>query len=110
MPRELLTTGDGREDAIRAATEWARERIDVPTFDKEKWDERLQVRVVHHVQPPDEAKGTAGGTVTFVFATLLCQSDKWRAGDGSTAQAIVLRAGDATQFPEYMYQTLYGNH
>lgn len=103
-PRELLTTADSREEAIQAATDWATERIDIPKFDHDLWDKRLQVRVVDHVVPPDEDKKTTGGSATFVFSTLACQADKWRSGDGSTVQAIVLSVKDAPQFPEFMHQ------
>ena len=103
-PRELLTTADCREDAIEAAREWARDRIRLPQFDQEKWDERVAVREVEHVVPANEETGAPGGTVTFVYATVAGLGDTWRAGDGSTAQAVVLQTKYASMFPEFMYK------
>lgn len=103
-PRELLTKADSRQDAIEAAEEWVRERIRLDAFDQENWDARLVVRQVEHVVPANEETGSTGGTATFVFATLKSTDNKWRAGDGSTAQAVVLESQYASVFPEFMYQ------
>lgn len=103
-PRELLTTADTREDAIEAAKAWASDRIHLPTFDQEKWDERLKTRVTDHIVPPNEKTGTTGGMVTFVDAAVHGLGDKWRSGDSSTAQAIVMQMKYAQMFPEFMFK------